>query len=120
MQTGAHDLPVTSLRDLAVSKLTVIQQRAGKKGYHDLHARIHQADMTLEAMLVDAHEAHGTRHTPIAALQALARFDDGDVQTLPEAIMPPTCNRAWFSSSLSQPDALGAQPQCRAPQGDTS
>lgn len=79
-------LPVASLRDLAVSKLTVIQQRAEKKDYLDLHAMIHQANMALEDMLVDAHEAYGTRYAPIASLQALAYFDDGDVQTLPEAI----------------------------------
>lgn len=75
-------LPVAALRDLAVSKLTVIQQRAEKKDYLDLHAMLHQADMRLEDMLLDAHRAYGSRFAPLASLQALSYFEDGDVSSL--------------------------------------
>lgn len=77
-------LPVAALRDLAVSKLTVIQQRAEKKDYLDLHALLHQADMNLDDMMLDAHRAYGTRFAPLASLQALSYFDDGDVASLPD------------------------------------
>lgn len=79
-------LRVASLRDLAVTKLTVVQQRAEKKDYLDLHAMLHQAGMSLEDMLADAHEAYGDRIAPLPSLQALGYFEDGDVRTLPEQL----------------------------------
>ena len=79
-------LRVASLRDLAVTKLTVVQQRAEKKDYLDLHAMLHQAGMSLEDMLADAHEAYGDRFAPLPSLQALGYFEDGDVRTFPDQL----------------------------------
>lgn len=79
-------LKVASLRDLAVTKLTVVQQRAEKKDYLDLHAMLHQAGMSLEDMLADAHEAYGDRFAPLPSLQALGYFEDGDVRFLPDQL----------------------------------
>ncbi|MGB1025385.1 MAG: nucleotidyl transferase AbiEii/AbiGii toxin family protein [Rhodospirillaceae bacterium] len=77
-------LQIASLRDLAVSKLTVIQQRAERKDYLDLHALIYQAKISLSDMLVDAHLAYGHRFAPLASMQALSFFDEGDVAALSE------------------------------------
>ena len=85
-RTDDIGLPVASLRDLAVTKLTVIQQRAEKKDYLDLHALMHQANMQLEDMLSDAHIAYGKQYAPLASMQAMAYFEDGDVSALPDAV----------------------------------
>jgi len=79
-------LRVASLRDLAVSKLTTVQQRAEKKDYLDLHAMLHGTDITLEDMIVDAHEAYGERFVPLSSLQALGYFGDGDLDALPDGV----------------------------------
>jgi hypothetical protein len=81
-----NGLPVANLRDLAVSKLTVIQNRAELKDYLDLHALLFEAEMSLEEMLLDGHRAYGPRFSVLSSLQALSYFEDGSVYTLPEGM----------------------------------
>ncbi len=80
------NLPVATLRNLAITKLTAIQSRAEKKDYLDLHAMLHQASMRLEDMLADAHSVYGRRFVCLSSLQALSYFGEGDVQTLPDQV----------------------------------
>lgn len=81
-----NGLVVASLRDLAVNKLAVIQQREAMRDYVDIHALIHQGGITLDDALVSACEAYGDRFAPLASLRALIWFEGGDLAGLPAAI----------------------------------
>ena len=54
--------------------------------YVDIHALIHEGEITLEDALVSACEAYGDRFAPLASLRALSYFEGGDLAELPVPI----------------------------------
>lgn len=74
-----------SFLDLMGTKLKVIQQRAEKKDYLDIHAMIHSG-VRLDQGLGAAKALYGRAFQPSEALKALVYFQDGNLSELPGAI----------------------------------
>ena len=72
---------VASLVDLAATKMAVVQQRAEKKDYADIHALLTHG-ITLERALGAASALYGAQFNPAITLKALAYFADGDLPDL--------------------------------------
>ncbi|WP_306598002.1 nucleotidyl transferase AbiEii/AbiGii toxin family protein [Geothrix sp. 21YS21S-2] len=71
-----------SLLDLMGTKLKVIQQRAEKKDYLDIHAMLGRG-VGLDEGLAAGKALYGKTFQPSEALKALAYFGDGDLGGLP-------------------------------------
>lgn len=74
-----------SFLDLMGTKLKVIQQRAEKKDYLDIHAMI-QKGVRLDDGLGAAKALYGRTFQPSEALKALVYFQDGNLRELPSPI----------------------------------
>ena len=80
-----NGLKVASLLDLAGTKARVVQMRAEAKDYIDLDAIIINGTVDLSHALSAARGIYGEQFNPQAALKALAFFEDGTLNELPEA-----------------------------------
>ncbi len=78
-------LAAASLLDLMGTKLKVIQQRAEKKDYVDIHALLGWG-VRLEDGLAAGKALFGRTFQPSEALKALAYFGDGDLGDLPQDV----------------------------------
>jgi hypothetical protein len=76
---------VASLLDLAATKVEVVQDRAEAKDYLDVHRLLNQVD--LSQALAAARAVYGPTFNPLLSLKALSYFKDGDLSTLPEAVL---------------------------------
>jgi hypothetical protein len=74
-------LRVASLRDLAGTKVSVVQMRSEAKDYLDLVALIEHG-IELSTALAAARAIYGRQFNAQNALKALVYFDDGDLSTL--------------------------------------
>jgi len=74
-----------SLLDLMASKLKVIQQRAEKKDYLDIHALIEHG-VALDEGLAAGRALYGKAFQPSEALKAMTYFGDGNLGELPTKI----------------------------------
>jgi hypothetical protein len=74
-----------SLLDLMGTKLKVIQQRAEKKDYLDIHAMIERG-VPLDEGLAAGKALFGKAFQPSEALKALSYFGDGDLGELPPEV----------------------------------
>jgi len=84
-QTDDNCLWVASLSDVAATKMAVIQQRAEKRDYLDVHA-ILQSGISLTHALGAAQAIYGEQFNPAITLKALAYFRDGDLPSLPPEV----------------------------------
>lgn len=75
-------LVAASMLDLLGTKLKVIQQRADKKDYLDIHAMLRNG-MKLDEGLAAARLLYGRTFQPSEALKALAYFGDGNLREVP-------------------------------------
>jgi hypothetical protein len=80
-----NGVQIASLIDLTATKLKTIQQRAEAKDYLDLAAAL-DAGVTLPETLSAARAIYGERFNAMAALKALAYFEDGNLPSLSSAI----------------------------------
>lgn len=79
-----NDLKIASLTDLAALKAVVVTQRAQAKDYLDMAALL-GSGVDLSAALAAAEVIQGPTFSPLAALKALAYFEDGDLGALDTA-----------------------------------
>jgi hypothetical protein len=96
-----NGVQVASLLDLAASKLKTIQQRAEAKDYEDVAATL-EAGIKLEEALAAALAVFGRKFNVIAALKALAYFEDGDLGTLPPGLR----TQLEMAAAAVDPDSL--------------
>jgi hypothetical protein len=89
---------VASLLDLMGSKLKVIQQRAEKKDYLDIHTMLEKG-VRLDEGLAAGRALYGKAFQPSEALKAMTFFGDGDLREL-----PPTVRESLINSSSSIKD----------------
>ncbi len=82
---GEIGLAVASLRDLAATKVKVVQERAERKDYLDVAALL-RAGLLLPEMLGAARALYGDMFNPMITLRALSYFGDGDLPKLPEDV----------------------------------
>ena len=80
-----HGLRVASLLDLAGMKAAVVQERALRKDYLDLHALL-LAGVGLADTLGATRALCGELFNPMITLKALSYFGDGDLPKLPEDV----------------------------------
>lgn len=82
VQARDNGLRVASLRDLAGTKVSVVQLRSEAKDYIDVAALLaHGID--LPTAIAAAMEIYGLQFNPQNALKALVYFQDGDLPALP-------------------------------------
>lgn len=74
-------LKVASLRDLAGTKVSVVQVRSESKDYIDVCALV-ESGVDLATALACASAIYGNQFNPQNALKALVYFDDGDLPSL--------------------------------------
>ena len=74
-----------SLLDLMGTKLKVIQQRAEKKDYLDIHTMLERG-VHLEEGLAAGKSLYGKTFQPSEALKAMAYFADGNLRELPVSV----------------------------------
>lgn len=74
-----------SLLDLLGTKLKVMQQRAEKKDYLDIHALLERG-VHLDEGLAAGKSLYGRTFQPSEALKALAYFADGNLRELPVSV----------------------------------
>ena len=93
--TSDRVLVAASLIDLMGTKLKVIQQRAEKKDYLDIHTMIERG-VRLDEGLAAAKVLYGRTFQPSEALKAMAYFGDGNLRELPisvrEALIKASCS----------------------------
>lgn len=80
--TPGNELQIASLLDLTATKLKTIQQRAEAKDYRDIAAAL-DAGVDLREALGAGAAVFGRTFNPMAALKALAYFEDGNLPSLP-------------------------------------
>jgi len=78
-------LLAASLLDLMGSKLKVIQQRAEKKDYFDIHKML-ECGVRLDDGLAAGRALYGKTFQPSEALKAMVYFNDGDLPEIPAHI----------------------------------
>lgn len=78
-------LLAASLLDLMGSKLKVIQQRAEKKDYLDIHKML-ECGIRLDEGLAAGRALYGKSFQPSEALKAMVYFNDGDLYEIPVCI----------------------------------
>lgn len=76
---------IASLRDIAATKMRVVQMRAAAKDYLDIVALL-DSGITLGQMLDGATTVYGKAFNPLVTLKALSYFGDGDLNGLPAAV----------------------------------
>ena len=76
-----NDLKIASLRDLAATKVKVIQDRGEAKDYIDIY-HLSKNGLALEEALAGARHVYGRQFNALSSLKALAYFGDGDLKTL--------------------------------------
>lgn len=80
-------IKVASLLDLAGTKVSVVQQRAEKKDYIDIHAIITSNNgIGIEEALLAAKKIYGTSFNPQITLKALCFYGEGDLDELPDKV----------------------------------
>ena len=79
-------LKIASLIDLAGTKASVLQVRAEARDYIDMDALIRLGKVELPVALAAAGKLYGPSFNPEITLKALAYFDDGNLQDLPEEV----------------------------------
>lgn len=77
---------IASLVDLAGMKAAVIQKRAASRDYIDMDALITQTEIDLTTALASGCIIYGNQFNPYISLKALTYFEEGDLNTLPQAI----------------------------------
>lgn len=80
-----NGLQIASLLDLTATKLKTIQQRAESKDYIDLAAAL-ETGIALSEVLGAARAIYGKTFNAMAALKALAYFEDGNLPSLPPRV----------------------------------
>jgi Nucleotidyl transferase AbiEii toxin, Type IV TA system len=99
--TPGNELQIASLLDLTATKLKTIQQRAEAKDYRDIAAAL-DAGVDLREALAAAAAVYGKTFNAIAALKALAYFEDGNLPSLP----PDLRDRLRKVSAQVKPESL--------------
>ena len=79
-----NGLQIASLRDLARTKVSVVQMRAEAKNYIDNDAMLTDGRIDLPTALACACTIYGGQFNPQITLKALSYFEDGNVGTLPK------------------------------------
>lgn len=79
--SGDNDLKIASLRDLAATKVKVMQDRGEAKDYIDIY-HLSKNGIKLDDALAGARYVYGRQFNPLPSLKALAYFGDGDLKTL--------------------------------------
>lgn len=77
-QAPDNGIWVPSLRDLATTKMAVVQQRTEKKDYLDIAAII-KSGIALDQALGAAEAVYGRQFNAAITLEALTCFQDGDL-----------------------------------------
>ena len=77
-------IKIASFPDLVATKMLVIQQRAEKKDYFDIHEIL--KSITLSDALFYTKQLYGKLFNPFLTLKALTYYNDGDLMELPSAI----------------------------------
>ncbi|MDR3669477.1 MAG: nucleotidyl transferase AbiEii/AbiGii toxin family protein [Holophaga sp.] len=90
---------VASLLDLMGSKLKVIQQRAEKKDYLDIHTMIERG-VRLDEGLAAGRALYGKAFQPSEALKAMTFFGDGDLRELPATVRESLINESSSIKSI--------------------
>ena len=82
---ASNGLNVASLRDLAGTKVSVVQVRSEAKDYLDVAALLING-IDLPTALASAVAIYGDQFNPQTALKALVYFEDGDLRKLPAKV----------------------------------
>ncbi len=77
---------MAALLDLAATKAYLVQVRAEAKDYIDIDALITEGGISLAMALAAAAAIHGPQFNPQITLKALSFFEDGNLNTLPDAL----------------------------------
>lgn len=96
-----NGVQVASLLDLAATKMAVIQDRAERKDYLDIHAML-DAGVKLEQALGAAQSVYGPSFNPAISLKAMAFFGDGDLAALPAHVQKRLAIAAAAVASLAE------------------
>jgi hypothetical protein len=83
LQSEGTNLRVASMLDIAATKLGLIQRRPYYRDYFDIYTML-EAGVSLAHALGAAQTIHGRNFDPKLSVKALAFFDDGDLQRLPD------------------------------------
>ena len=78
-----NQLRISSLLDLAGTKVSVIQKRSELKDYLGIAAILADGRITLPMALGAGRAIYGEQFNPLISLKALSYFDDGNVRALP-------------------------------------
>ena len=84
-RTKGPGILISSLLDIAATKVKSVQDRAEAKDYLDLASIITGGVGSAES-LGAARAVYGERFSPVLSLKALCYFEDGDLPTLPDAV----------------------------------
>jgi hypothetical protein len=99
---------VASLLDLMGTKLKVIQQRAEKKDYLDIHAMIENG-VGLGDGLAAGRALYGKTFQPAEALKALTYFGDGNLRELPADVREHLIRASSSVANLPSLDRLSSR-----------
>jgi len=77
-----NDLQVATLRELAGTKVAVVQKRPEAKDYIDVDAITQHGEVSLAEALAVAKHMYGKQFNPELSLKALCYFGDGNLNTL--------------------------------------
>lgn len=95
-----NGVQIASLLDLAATKMAVIQDRAERKDYLDIHAMLN-AGVKLEHALGAAAAVYGRSFNPAITLKAMTFFGDGDLVTLPTQVQSHLTRAATGIASIA-------------------
>ncbi len=111
-----HGVRVGDLLELAGMKVSVVQRRAEAKDYLDIDAILTDGRVSLPWALAAGVGLYGDRFNPQVTLKALCFFEEGDLETVPQAVRwRPRCGKwiwrrcRWFCDQAA-PYAAAAGP----------
>lgn len=99
-------LQVATLRELAGTKMAVVQKRAEAKDYIDVDAIIDQGKISLPVALAVAMHIYGKQFNPELSLKALCFFGDGNLNTLSKEIQERLLESVRLVDLLHLPSVL--------------